>query len=200
MMDEGDEEPKEKMEEPQENDDDIINSTVTLSAVDEALILSNPVLHAYIHQIFPQLIRLSTATPISYHQMSLAPMVTQGLVTTHQRALECLNNFLLAMNEVPKKYWFKEHKADAIQLWRWLFGIANDVANSKPEEWARDAILEVVISCLWALGRGLEQNIVSFLLLYNIPERKGSLLFLLNPSFLFIATGSYGCGSFVWDL
>lgn len=131
----------------------------TSSAVDEALIRSNPVLYAYIHQIFPQLIRLSTATPISYQQMSLSPLVTQGLVTTHQRSLECLNNFLLAMNELPRKFWFKDYKSDATQLWRWLFEIADNVANSKPEEWARDAILEVVISCLWALGRGLEQDI-----------------------------------------
>lgn len=156
-----DEQPPKKDEEEETEDDDIINS-ITTSTVDEGLIRSNPVLHAYIHEIFPQLIRLSTATPISYNQMNLAPLVTQGLVTTHQRSLECLNNFLLAMNEVPRKYWFREYKSDAIQLWRWLFNMANDVANSKPEEWARDSILEVVISCLWALGRGLEQNIVSY--------------------------------------
>lgn len=161
MMDENEEE-EEKNEKPPKEDEEELNLTgKTSSAVDEALIRSNPVLHAYIHQIFPQLIRLSTATPISYHQMSLAPLVTHGLVTTHQRSLECLNNFLLAMNELPRKFWFKEYRSDAIQLWRWLFDIANNVANSKPEEWARDCILEVVISCLWALGRGLEQNIVS---------------------------------------
>ncbi|CAO3653544.1 unnamed protein product [Mucor hiemalis] len=156
MMDENEEE-KPPKEDEEGFEEEVAGKTAT--AVDEALIRSNPVLYAYIHQIFPQLIRLSTATPISYQQMSLSPLVTQGLVTTHQRSLECLNNFLLAMNELPRKFWFKDYKSDATQLWRWLFDIANNVANSKPEEWARDAILEVVISCLWALGRGLEQDI-----------------------------------------
>lgn len=145
-----------------EREDDIEYSIFTdKNAVDDVLIQSDPVLHAYIHQIFPHLIRLSTATPISYHQMTLAPLVTQALVLTQQRALECLNNFLLAMNDLPTKYWFKHYTSDAVQLWRWLFNIANDVVNSKPDEWARDAILEVVIGCLWALGRGLGQDIVS---------------------------------------
>ncbi|KAI9343018.1 armadillo-type protein [Pilaira anomala] len=163
MMDEGEEElnPKEK-EDDEEEDNDGIDEAIfgqTSSAVDDALIRSNPVLHAYIHQIFPHLIRLSTATPISFHQMDLSPLVTHGLVITHQRSLECLNNFLLAMNEVPKKFWFKEYKSDATQLWRWLFNLANEVASSKPQEWARDGILEIIISCIWALGRGLGQDI-----------------------------------------
>ncbi|RCH80215.1 hypothetical protein CU098_001736, partial [Rhizopus stolonifer] len=88
-----------------------------------------------------------------------APTVSQNIVLTHQRTLECLNNFLLAMNDIPGKYWFKTHRTDAVQLWRWLFTIADQVANSNPEEWARNAILEAVIGCLWALGRGLEQDI-----------------------------------------
>lgn len=129
--------------------------------LDETLIQSNPILNAYVHQIFPQLIRLSTATVISYRQMTLIPQVTHSLVLTHQRSLECLNNFLLAMNELPHKLWFRQYKSDATQLWRWLFTIADEVASSQPEEWARNAILEVIIGCLWALGRGLQQNIVS---------------------------------------
>ncbi|KAI9259959.1 armadillo-type protein [Helicostylum pulchrum] len=161
MLDENEELPP-KEDEEEDDDDDGIDQEIfgqTSSAMDDALIRSNPVLHAYIHQIFPQLIRLSTATPISFHQMNLSPLVTHGLVITHQRSLECLNNFLLAMNEVPKKYWFKEYKSDATQLWIWLFNLANEVASSKPEEWARDGILEIVVSCIWALGRGLGQDI-----------------------------------------
>ncbi|KAG2192496.1 hypothetical protein INT47_009695 [Mucor saturninus] len=156
---EEEEEVKEEEEEEEEEAEEELIWGKTSSAVDEALIQSNPVLHAYIHQIFPQLIRLSTATPISYHQMNLSPLVTQSLVTTHQRALECLNNFLLTMNDLPKKYWFKQYRSDAVQLWRWLFDMANQVASSQPEEWARDCILEIVISCIWALGRGLGQDI-----------------------------------------
>lgn len=161
MIDENEEVPEEEELSNEVQEEEELIWGKTSSAMDEALIQSNPVLHAYIHQIFPQLIRLSTATPISYHQMNLSPLVTQALVTTHQRALECLNNFLLAMNELPKKYWFKEYRSDAVQLWRWLFDMANQVASSQPEEWARDSILEIVISCIWALGRGLGQDIVS---------------------------------------
>lgn len=193
MMDENEQQEQEQEEEPPKQEEEKEEALVwgkTSSAVDQALIQSNPVLHAYIHQIFPQLIRLSTATPISYHQMCLSPLVTQGLVTTHQRALECLNNFLLAMNELPKKYWFKEYKSDAVQLWRWLFDMANQVASSQPEEWARDSILEIVISCIWALGRGLGQDIVSIRLYNNI----------LISKYFIKAAQSDRCGSFMWDL
>lgn len=65
------------------------------------------------------------------------------------------------MHDVGSKYWFKQYKQDAVQLWRWLFDIANSVAAANTEEWARNAILEVVIGCLWALGRGITQDIVS---------------------------------------
>ena len=154
MMDsEQPEEPKE------EEEDDEIDPNLFGDApvVNDAYVQSNPVLHAYIYQVFPHLIRLSTATPISYQQS--APPVTQAIILTHQRALECLNNFLLAMNDLPSKYWFKSQRSDAIQLWRWLFTMADQVANSHSEE--NIQLLEVVIGCLWALGRGLEQAIVS---------------------------------------
>lgn len=155
-------EEQQQQQQPEETDDDDIDPAIFNNTIqeDEAL-QSNPVLHAYIHQIFPQLIRLATATPISYNQTNLCPIVTHHLVITHQRSLECLNNFLLAMHDVGSKYWFKHHKQDAIQLWRWLFDIANSVAAANTEEWARNAILEVVIGCLWALGRGINQDIVS---------------------------------------
>ncbi|CEP07957.1 hypothetical protein [Parasitella parasitica] len=153
--DEDDEQPPQETD----NDNDIDPAIFNNTAQDDEALQSNPVLHAYIHQIFPQLIRLATATPISYNQTNLHPTVTHHLVTTHQRSLECLNNFLLAMHEVGDKYWFKHHKQDATQLWRWLFDIANSVAAANTEEWARNAILEVVIGCLWALGRGIAQDI-----------------------------------------
>ncbi|KAI8987049.1 armadillo-type protein [Pilobolus umbonatus] len=163
-MDESMESENEADELPEDNTDDVLaedslTNQGTSAAVDVTLDQSNPIVQSYIHQIFPHLIRLSTATPISYRQMKLAPTVSHNLVVTHQRALECLNNFLLAMNEVPSKFWFTVHQADATKLWEWLFSIANDVVNSQPEEWAKDSILEVVVGCLWALGRGLGQNI-----------------------------------------
>ncbi|KAF7721012.1 hypothetical protein EC973_005562 [Apophysomyces ossiformis] len=130
----------------------------TSAAVDDQLVRSNPVLHAFTYQIFPQLVRLSTMTPLSFPREDVAPTVSQGLILAHQRALECVNNFFLAMNEVPSKFWFKEHKEDASQAWRWLFNTANEVA-SLPHGLERDELLEVIVGCLWSLGRGLGQNI-----------------------------------------
>ncbi|KAG0748612.1 hypothetical protein G6F23_001752 [Rhizopus arrhizus] len=151
-----DEEGQEREEDLQDNDkieEFIGDNTMT---ADE--IRSNPILRAYVQEVFPQLIRLSTATPISYQHSSLVPQITPAFILTHQRALECLNNFLLAMNEVPSKYWFKEYKSDAVQLWRWLFHLANDISINKPEhDWLN--LLEIIIGCLWALGRGLGQDI-----------------------------------------
>ncbi|KAG0166448.1 hypothetical protein DFQ28_007283 [Apophysomyces sp. BC1034] len=130
----------------------------TATAIDDQLVRSNPMLHAFTYDIFPQLIRLSTMTPLSFPREDVAPTVSQGLALAHQRAFECVNNFFLAMNEVPSRFWFNEHKADACQAWRWLFSTANDVA-SLPAGQDRDEILEVIVGCLWSLGRGLGQNI-----------------------------------------
>lgn len=161
MQDDEDNMEQQPEETDNDNEDDIDPAIFNNSNQEDEALQSNPVLHAYIHQIFPQLIRLATATPISYHQTTLCPIVSHHLVITHQRSLECLNNFLLAMHDVGSKYWFKQYKQDAVQLWRWLFDIANSVAAANTEEWARNAILEVVIGCLWALGRGITQDIVS---------------------------------------
>lgn len=134
----------------------------TSTAVDEAVVRSNPVLSNFTFKIFPKLLSLSTPTVLSFPvDATFCPGVTQGLTLTHQRALECLNNFLLAMNEVPSKFWFKEHLADAQKTWSWLFSTANAI-GSAPESEDRNQILEVVVGCLWALGRGLGENIVSF--------------------------------------
>ncbi|CAO0800124.1 unnamed protein product [Mucor circinelloides] len=159
MQDDEDNMEQQPDETDNDNEDDIDPAIFNNSIQEDEALQSNPVLHAYIHQIFPQLIRLATATPISYHQTNVCPIVSHHLVITHQRSLECLNNFLLAMHDVGSKYWFKHYKQDAVQLWRWLFDIANSTAAANTEEWARDAILEVVIGCLWALGRGITQDI-----------------------------------------
>ncbi|KAI9480385.1 MAG: armadillo-type protein [Benjaminiella poitrasii] len=131
------------------NDDDIdANLFTDKSRVDDALIRSDPVVHAYITRVFPRLIQLGTFTAASFHN--------RQFTLSHQRAFECLNNFLLAMNDVPSKFWFKEYQTDAVQLWRWLFNCADQVAG---EEKMKNGMLEIIISCLWALGRGLVQNI-----------------------------------------
>jgi hypothetical protein len=160
-MVDGEEEQQEKQH--SDDDEDVMNQVHAFSSMNDEQLGQNTTLHAYIHQVFPQLIRLSTATPISFEHIDKAPTVTRSLTLTHQRALECLNNFLLSMNEVPSKYWFRECKSDAIQLWRWLFTLADQVATSHAEQWAKEVILETAVGCLWALGRGLTQDIVSVL-------------------------------------
>lgn len=134
----------------------------TNATVDDQLVRTNPVLRTFIVDISPQLIRLATPTPLSFPAEIIAPTVTDALVLTHQRALECFNNFLLAMAEIPSKFWFKEHKADACHAWRWLFNLANTVASAPASE-MRDEVVEVIVGCLWSLGRGLQQDIVSWM-------------------------------------
>ncbi|KAI7904918.1 armadillo-type protein [Cokeromyces recurvatus] len=140
------------MTEEQEEEHDEVDETIFTdkSKMNDTLIRSNKIVQAYINHVFPHLIRLSTLTSMGYQN--------QSFTITQQRAFECLNNFLLAMNEVPSKFWFKEeHKSEAIQLWRWLFNCANQVAMNETED--KNRILEIIISCLWALGRGLMQDI-----------------------------------------
>lgn len=133
----------------------------TSTAVDEETIRSNPILDTFTHNVFPKLVSLSTPTILTFPQdINFSFDVTQALTLTHQRALECLNNFLLAMNEVPSKFWFREHLDDAKKTWGWLFSLANTVASAPASE-QRNNILEIIIGCLWALGRGLGGNIVS---------------------------------------
>ncbi|KAI9247342.1 armadillo-type protein [Sporodiniella umbellata] len=127
-------------------------------AVDEEVVRSSPIVKSFIREVFPHLIRLATPTDLSFSDELAVPTVVHGLALTHQRAMECLNNFLLAMNEVPSKFWFKESSPDATQTWRWLFNTANIIA-SKPESENRNESIEAVVGCLWCLGRGLGQNI-----------------------------------------
>lgn len=132
----------------------------TSAAVDEDVVRSSPIVKSFVQQVFPHLVRLATPTSLSFSTEPLVSAVTHGLALTHQRALECFNNFLLAMNEIPSKFWFKEQSSDAVQAWRWLFNTANLVASS-PESEDRNAVLEAIVGCLWSLGRGLGHHIVS---------------------------------------
>lgn len=127
---------------------------------DLELLRTNPIMHTFTYQVFPQLIRLATPTPtLSFPaDPTLCPTVTIGLGLTHQRSLECINNFLLAMNDLPSNFWFQEHLSDAKQAWKWLFETAHQI-GACPSSEQRDAILEVMVGCLWSLGRGLKQEI-----------------------------------------
>ncbi|KAL0092510.1 armadillo-type protein [Phycomyces blakesleeanus] len=154
----------EPIEEEDEDTEDILGEVSALtggtsSASEDALIRSNPVMHAFTYQIFPHLIRLATPTPLSFPQESIVPTVSQGLALTHLRSLECLNNFLLAMNDVPSKFWFKEHISDAQQTWTWLIKLLYDLtpANGGADDILADN-LEAIVGCLWSLARGLGNN------------------------------------------
>ncbi|KAI9488024.1 armadillo-type protein [Zychaea mexicana] len=159
-MADDDEEPEEVTE---ENVEDLLKDGENLdqktsTAVDDQLIRTNPILRSFITDISPQLIQLASLTPLSFPSEPIAPAITDALVLTHQRALECFNNFLLAMAELPSKFWFKEHKSDACQAWRWLFNLANTVGSAQSSQ-ARDELIEIIVGCLWSLGRGLGQDI-----------------------------------------
>ncbi|KAI7856788.1 armadillo-type protein [Circinella umbellata] len=154
---------EEEPEITEDNIDELLKDSENLSektsnAVDDQIIRNNPILGAFITEISPQLIRLATLTPLSFPQEPIVPAVTDALILTHQRALECFNNYLLALAELPSKFWFKEHKSDACQAWRWLFNLANTVGATQPSQ-ARDELIEIIVGCLWSLGRGLGQDI-----------------------------------------
>jgi hypothetical protein len=166
-------------------DDDLDNAILedmaatgeTSTSADLALLKNNPILHMLIHQVFPQLIKLGSTTKISYPPQetpakysphSIESTIINAFSSTHLRAIECLNNFLLTMNELPSKFWFKEKKEDAQNAWVWLFQTAGGVAGSgvavgdeEPGQQLRGAVLEAIVGCLWALARGLGQDIVS---------------------------------------
>ncbi|KAG1051768.1 hypothetical protein G6F43_006048 [Rhizopus delemar] len=151
----------------------------TSAAVDEDVVRSSPIVKSFVQQVFPHLVRLATPTSLSFSTEPLVSAVTHGLALTHQRALECFNNFLLAMNEIPSKFWFKEQSSDAVQAWRWLFNTANLVASS-PESEDRNAVLEAIVGCLWSLGRGLGHHIP--LETTDVPSLCGAYKAAVNES------------------
>jgi hypothetical protein len=162
-------------------DDDVLADLAatgeTSNTEDIALLKNNPVLHILIYQVFPQLIKLASTTKISYppqetpakySELSIEANIISAFSLTHLRAFECMNNFFLAMNDLPSKFWFKEKKEEAQQAWNWLFQSAGAVAgsgvavgNEEPQQELRGSVLEAIVGCLWALGRGLGQDIVS---------------------------------------
>jgi hypothetical protein len=163
-----------------DNVDDVLAEVVatgdTSTSADVALLKNNPILHTLIYQVFPQLIKLASTTKISYAPQetpakysphSIESNIINAFSMTHLRAFECLNNFFLTMNDLPSKFWFKERKDDALNAWTWLFQSAGSVAGSgvavgdeEAGQELRGSVLEAIVGCLWALGRGLGQDIV----------------------------------------
>ncbi|KAI1299933.1 hypothetical protein EDD11_006353 [Mortierella claussenii] len=133
----------------------------------------HPIIHILTNTVFPALINLATSTPLSFPEQEIptpatvAPLVTAQLATTHLRAVEALNNFLLTMADaVPGKWWYKQRKSEAEQCWTWLFQQAGTVAGKGVQVGAeekgqemRGAVLDAIVGCLWTLARGLEADV-----------------------------------------
>ncbi|KAG0230548.1 hypothetical protein BGW41_002494 [Actinomortierella wolfii] len=167
--------------------------------------LSNhPIVKILVEVIFPALIHLGTPTPLSFPEQevptppTVAPQITQQLATTHLRALEALNNFLLTMADaVPGRWWYKVHRAEAEQCWTWLFQQAGAVAGKgvqvgseeKGQE-MRGAILDTMVGCLWTLARGLDAQVP--LADFHVPALMGAYHSTSSDSMRVKAIGCLG--------
>ncbi|RIA98596.1 armadillo-type protein [Glomus cerebriforme] len=149
------------------------------------------ILNTFATDIIPNLIRLSRPTSLSYPEQlghnvipvkSVAPTITESLATVHLRAVECMNNFFLAMVDiVEEKWWFIKHRDAAKDTWTRLVEVAKLVAGKgikvgaeDPGQKMRGAVLEALIGCLWTLARGLngdlllaENQILAFIQCYK---------------------------------
>ncbi|CAO3668115.1 unnamed protein product [Umbelopsis ramanniana] len=186
--------------------EDMAATGETSNTADLALLKNNPILHMLIHQVFPQLIKLGTTTKISYPPQetpakyapqSIESSIINAFSNTHLRAIECLNNFLLTMNDLPSKFWFKEKKEDAQNAWAWLFQTAGGVAGSgvavgdeEEGQELRGAVLEAIVGCLWALARGLGQDIV--LQDFHVPAIQGAYSSCARDSLRVKCVGALG--------
>lgn len=144
------------------------------------------IINILVNTIFPALIHLGTPTSLSFPEQTVptpstvAPLITTQLATTHLRAIEALNNFLLTMaDSVPGKWWYKHRKADAEQCWTWLFQQAGAVAGNGVQVGAeekgqemRGAVLDAIVGCLWTLARGLDAEVP--LADFHIPALMGA--------------------------
>ncbi|KAF9168520.1 hypothetical protein DFQ26_006679 [Actinomortierella ambigua] len=167
--------------------------------------LSNhSIVKVLIDAIFPAFIHLGTPTPLSFPEQEIptpataAPQITQQLATTHLRALEALNNFLLTMADaVPGRWWYKVRRADAEQCWTWLFQQAGVVAGKGVQVGAevkgqemRGAVLDTMIGCLWTLARGLDAQVP--LAEFHVPALMGAYHSTTSDSMRVKAIGCLG--------
>ncbi|KAG0368264.1 armadillo-type protein [Gamsiella multidivaricata] len=165
---------------------------------------SHPIINILISTVFPALINLATPTPLSFPEqiiptpVTVAPEITAQLATTHLRAIEALNNFLLTMADaVPGKWWYKHRKADAEQCWTWLFQQAGAVAGKGVQVGAeekgqemRGAVLDAIVGCLWTLARGLDSNVP--LSDFHVPALMGAYSSTASDSMRVKAIGCLG--------
>ncbi|KAF9977211.1 hypothetical protein BGZ73_006684 [Actinomortierella ambigua] len=167
--------------------------------------LSNhPIVKTLVDAIFPAFIHLGTPTSLSFPEQEIptpatvAPQITQQLATTHLRALEALNNFLLTMADaVPGRWWYKVRRADAEQCWSWLFQQAGAVAGKGVQVGAeekgqemRGAVLDTMVGCLWTLARGLDAQVP--LAEFHVPALMGAYHSTTSDSMRVKAIGCLG--------
>ena len=192
-------------EQPQDNDDamstDSIKSSASVSRVllDTATLDTNysraltdlssaslSVFTTLAHDLTPKLIALSTPTSISFSDTAPDAVrihhrkIITIMSTTHLRAVECLNNFLLTIVEVAGGFkWFEEKKFEIEELWVCLIqrlreciggrdrlekvlGVTKEnegVQGEGLEE--RRNLIETLIGCAWSVARGLKGYVVS---------------------------------------
>ncbi|KAG0089287.1 hypothetical protein BGZ93_003756 [Podila epicladia] len=178
---------------PEKKDDGLDENTlremeqIAAASSETPLDLSgHTIINILVNTVFPALIHLGTPTPLSFPEQTVptpstvAPLITTQLATTHLRAIEALNNFLLTMaDSVPGKWWYKHRKADAEQCWTWLFQQAGTVAGNGVQVGAeekgqelRGAVLDSIVGCLWTLARGLDADVP--LADFHIPALMGA--------------------------
>ncbi|KAF9909723.1 hypothetical protein EC991_008204 [Linnemannia zychae] len=204
-------EDEEEMESAEKNDNDLDENTLremeqlaAASAETPMDLSGHPIINILINTVFPALINLGTPTPLSFPEQeaptsyTVAPIITSQLATTHLRAIEALNNFLLTMADaVPGKWWYKNRKADAEQCWVWLFQQAGTVAGKGVQVGAeekgqemRGAILDAIVGCLWTLARGLDAQVP--LSDFHIPALMGAYSSTTSDSMRVKAIGCLG--------
>ncbi|KAF9966774.1 hypothetical protein BGZ70_001318 [Mortierella alpina] len=163
---------------------------------------SHPIINILTNTVFPALINLGTPTPLSFPVQEIptpataAPLITAQLATTHLRAIEALNNFLLTMADaVPGKWWYSQRRSDAEQCWTWLFQQAGNVAGKGVQVGAeekgqemRGTVLDAIVGCLWTLARGLDAQVP--LSEFHIPALMGAYASTTSDS---MRVKSIGC-------
>jgi hypothetical protein len=171
---EGDEEVDEEEDEAIIADDKISNESPN-----EEETPSTPL--SLLSSLTPPLLTLSAPTPLSFPPVSfpsLHPPTTSVLSTIHLRALECLNNLFLCINEKElvgdaeiegaKKVW-----AD---IWVSVLGKVGVEGVSALGQERRKEMWEVGVGVLWGLARVCRTHLVSYAL----------FLFIVLPGFYLI--------------
>ncbi|KAF9151841.1 hypothetical protein BG015_006136 [Linnemannia schmuckeri] len=204
-------EDEDEMEDAEKKDNDLDENTLremeqlaAASAETPMDLSGHPIINILINTVFPALINLGTPTPLSFPEQEIptpatvAPLITAQLATTHLRAIEALNNFLLTMADaVPGKWWYKHRKSDAEQCWVWLFQQAGTVAGKGVQVGAeekgqemRGAILDAIVGCLWTLARGLDTQVP--LSDFHVPALMGAYSSTISDSMRVKAIGCLG--------